>query len=215
MWRLFIKLTKTKQLDDTQNRRKRTSTHEWAHEWVHEWPHESTHESTHDGWFPCFQPFKSEIPPVLLGIPWPALGGPLRNHFWKKKRPQPYWGEIILEMLWTPQMPWIIGFGASQPYSRREFQETLWERFRGLSGVSPEFFRKVPAVLGVSALQGLPTKHPTKVSTEGPTRGRSGFACPVFTCSVLWLVRGKRSHRARNPEKFKVTKKWLSGSTRK
>ena len=34
----------------------------------------------------------SEIPPVLLGIPWPALGGPLRNHFWKKKRPQPYWG---------------------------------------------------------------------------------------------------------------------------
>ena len=32
------------------------------------------------------------MPPVLLGIPWPALGGPLRNHFWKKKRPQPYWG---------------------------------------------------------------------------------------------------------------------------
>ena len=35
-----------------------------------------------------------------------------------------------------------------------------------------------------SALQGLPTKHPTKVSTEGPTSGRSGFTCPVFTCSV-------------------------------
>ena len=34
----------------------------------------------------------SEIPPVLLGIPWPALRGPLRNHFWKKRRPQPYWG---------------------------------------------------------------------------------------------------------------------------
>ena len=33
-----------------------------------------------------------EGPPVLLGIPWPALRGPLRNHFWKKKRPQPYWG---------------------------------------------------------------------------------------------------------------------------
>ena len=27
-----------------------------------------------------------------LGIPWPALRGPLRNHFWKKRRPQPYWG---------------------------------------------------------------------------------------------------------------------------
>ena len=36
-----------------------------------------------------------------------------------------------------------------------------------------------------SALQGLPTKHPTKVSKEGPTSGRSGFTCPVFTCSVL------------------------------
>ena len=34
----------------------------------------------------------SEIPPVLLGIPWPALRGPLRGHFWKKKRPRPYWG---------------------------------------------------------------------------------------------------------------------------
>ena len=34
----------------------------------------------------------TEIPLVLLGIPWPALGGPLRNHFWKKKRPQPCWG---------------------------------------------------------------------------------------------------------------------------
>ena len=34
----------------------------------------------------------SEIPPVLLGIPWPVLKGPLQNHFWKKRRPQPYWG---------------------------------------------------------------------------------------------------------------------------
>ena len=35
-------------LGDTQNRRKRNLTHEWAHEWVHEWPHESAHESPHD-----------------------------------------------------------------------------------------------------------------------------------------------------------------------
>ena len=27
-----------------------------------------------------------------MGIPWPALRGPLRNHFWKKRRPRPYWG---------------------------------------------------------------------------------------------------------------------------
>ena len=39
-----------------------------------------------------------------------------------------------------------------------------------------------------SALQGLPTKPPTKVSTEGPTSGRSGFTCPDFTCSVLLPV---------------------------
>ena len=32
------------------------------------------------------------MPSVLLGIPWPALRGPLRNQFWKKRRPQPYWG---------------------------------------------------------------------------------------------------------------------------
>ena len=34
----------------------------------------------------------SERPPVLLGIPWPALKRPLRNQFWKKERPQGYWG---------------------------------------------------------------------------------------------------------------------------
>ena len=35
--------------------------------------------------------FSSEIPSVLPGIPWPALRGPLGNHFWKQRRPQPYW----------------------------------------------------------------------------------------------------------------------------
>ena len=34
-------------------------------------------------------------------------------------------GERILEMLWKPQMPLIIGLGGSQPYSRGEFQEKL------------------------------------------------------------------------------------------
>ena len=40
----------------------------------------------------------SETPSVLLGIPWPALRGPLRNHFWKKssgissRKPQPHYG---------------------------------------------------------------------------------------------------------------------------
>ena len=41
------------------------------------------------------------------------------------------------------------GLGGSQPYSRGEFQEKLWECFRGLSGFFRNFLRKVPAVLGV------------------------------------------------------------------
>ena len=45
-------------------------------------------------------------------------------------------GEIILEMLWKPQMPWIRGFGASQPYSRGELQETL----RAFPGSFQNFF---------------------------------------------------------------------------
>ena len=88
---------------------------------------------------------------------------PLRNHFRKKKRPQPYWGgEIILEMLWEPQMPWIIGLWISQPYSRGEFQETLWERFRGLSGIFPEFLRESPSRTGGVA-QKSRTKNEWKV----------------------------------------------------
>ena len=57
-------------------------------------------------------------------------------------------GERILETLWKPQMPWIIGLGASQPYSAVEFQETLWERFRGLSGIFPEFLPESPSRTG-------------------------------------------------------------------
>ena len=75
------------------------------------------------------------MPPVLLGIPWPALRGLFWNHFWKKRRPG---GENSGNAL-ESQMPWIIGFGRSQPYSWGEFQETLWERFRGLFRVFLEF----------------------------------------------------------------------------
>ena len=67
---------------------------------------------------------KKEAPPAVLG------------------------GEIILEMLWKSQMPSIIGFGGSQPHSRREFPETLRERFRGLSGILPEFLPESPSRTG-------------------------------------------------------------------
>ena len=76
---------------------------------------------------------------------WKALSG---TNSEKKRRPQPYWGERILETLWKPQMPWIIAFGAFQPYSRGKFQETLWERFRGLSGIFPEFLPESPSRTG-------------------------------------------------------------------
>ena len=68
----------------------------------------------------------------------------------KKKRgvPSRTGGERILETLRKPQMPWIIGLGASQPYSRGKFQETLWERFRGLSKIFPEFLPESPSRTG-------------------------------------------------------------------
>ena len=72
---------------------------------------------------------------------WEALSGTTSE---KRGVPSRTEGEIILEMLWRLQMPWNIGFGESQPHSGRS---------ESVSGVSPEFFRdffrKVPAVLGV------------------------------------------------------------------
>ena len=90
---------------------------------------------------------------------WEALSGTTSE---KRSAPSRTGGEIILEMLWKPQMPWIIGFGASQPYSRREFQETLWERFRGLSGIFPEFLPESPSRTGGVAQQGA-ERHRTVI----------------------------------------------------
>ena len=73
---------------------------------------------------------------------WEALSG---TNSEKRGAPSRTGGERILETLWKPQMPWIIGLGASQPYSRGKFQETLWERFRGLSGIFPEFLPESPS----------------------------------------------------------------------
>ena len=57
-------------------------------------------------------------------------------------------------------MPWVKGLGGSQPYCGGEFQETLWERFRGLPEFVRSFFLKVLAVL----------------EGYGPTLGQSGRA---------------------------------------
>ena len=81
---------------------------------------------------------------MLLGIPWPALRGPLRSHFWKKKRPQPDWGEENSGNALEPSNA-FIGLGGLQPFSLGEFQEKLWERFRkkfrNSSGISSGKFQ--------------------------------------------------------------------------
>ena len=101
---------------------------------------------------------------------WEALS---RTNSEKRGVPSRTGGERILETLWKPQMPWIIGFGTSQPYSRGEFQETLWERFRGLPEFFRNFFRKVPAVLGV---------WPTYDGIKERKRSREHCSKTVYSC---------------------------------
>ena len=99
-------------------------------------------------------PKESEIPPVLLGIPWPALRGPFRNHLWKKKRPQPYWGgdnsgNALESSNALNYRAWGIPARTLDGNSRK--------RSESVSGVFLESFRnffwKVPAALGVWPLK--------------------------------------------------------------
>ena len=123
---------------------------------------------------------------------WEALSGSTSE---KRSVPSRTGGERILEMLWKPQMIWIIGFGGSQPYSWGEFQETLWERFRGLSGVFPEFFRnffrKVPAVLGYGPetgrirFRGVRFQTPNSVSFLGLTEFRGECLSAYDLCDKV------------------------------
>ena len=103
---------------------------------------------------------------------WEALSGTVRGV------PSCTRGERILEMLWSLQMPWIIGFGGSQPYSRGEFQEKLWERFRGLPGIFPEFPPESPSRTGGVAY--LTTQKLNKRQTTHPIRAQ-----PVLESHVI------------------------------
>ena len=85
------------------------------------------------------------MPPVLLGIPWPALRGPLRNHFWKKRRPQPYSGENSGNALEASNAMNYRVWGIPAVLSRKIPGNAL----RAFPGSFRNFFRKVPAVLGV------------------------------------------------------------------
>ena len=91
----------------------------------------------------------SDIPSVLLGIPWPALSGPLQNHYWNKRRPQPYWGgENSGNALEASN---ALNYRVGGP--SRSLKGNSRKRSESVSGVFPEFFRnffrEVPAVLGV------------------------------------------------------------------
>ena len=86
--------------------------------------------------------------------PWPSVMLVWETLGWVRMASR---GERILEALWKPQIPLIIGFGASQPYSRGKFQETLSERFRGLCGIFPEFLPESPSRTG-----GVPQESQTR-----------------------------------------------------
>ena len=101
----------------------------------------------------------SEMPPVVLGFPWPALRSLLRNHFCKKKRPQPVLGgrefwkcsgafKCLEYRAWG--IPAVLSRGIPGKALRAfpGFPELFWN-----------FFRKVPAVLGV-----CPSYEPCKTN---------------------------------------------------
>ena len=90
------------------------------------------------------------IPPVLLGIPWhqlwEALSGTTSE---EKKRPQPYWeGENSGNALEPSNALNYRAWGIPPVLSRGKTPETLWERFRGLSGIFPEFPPESPSRTG-------------------------------------------------------------------
>ena len=93
-------------------------------------------------------PFSEKLIPLSnAGKSMTSSERPLRNHFWKKRRPQLHWGGENSGNALEASNALNCRFGGSQPYSQGEFQETLWERFRRLSGIFRNFFRNVPAVL--------------------------------------------------------------------
>ena len=93
---------------------------------------------------------ESELPSVLLGIPWPALRGPLRNHFRKKRRPQLYWGgETYGDALEASSALNCRVWGVAAVLSRGIPGKALRAVPGSFRNFFRNFFREVPAVLGV------------------------------------------------------------------
>ena len=100
----------------------------------------------------------SEIPPSTAGNSITSSERPSPEPFLKKEASQPYWGgENSSNALQAASLKCLeLCYGASQPYSRGEFQETL-ERFRGLSGIFPEFLLESRSHTGgIAQFQGVP-----------------------------------------------------------
>ena len=98
----------------------------------------------------------SGISSVLLGTPWPAVRGSLRNHFWTKRgippsvlRGREFWNSNALEAsnAWNYR-----GWELPNRTLDGEFQEKLWKRFQGLSRTFPEFLPESPSRTAVLVL---------------------------------------------------------------
>ena len=123
------------------------------------------------------------MPPVLLGIPWSALGAPLRNHFWKKKRRQPYWGgensgnalersNALNYRVWGIPAVLLKGIPGK-----------LWERFQGLSGIFPEFPPESPSRTGGMRPSLWGGRHLAGCKTLDPSGGGDNIRDRLNTAS--------------------------------
>ena len=160
---------------------------------------------------------KSEIPSVLLGIPWPALRGPLRIHFWKKRRPQPYWGgENSGNALEAPNALNYRAWGIPAVLSSRipgkalrEFPGSL-RIFSGISsGKSQPYWGYGP--LRVAVFEVLPVLRVGLIGlqilalerfTNSRPRGWVNSACPCLplkhALKRIWVLVEQHSRRKRN-----------------
>ena len=94
----------------------------------------------------------SEIPPVLLGIPWPVLKGPLWNHSWKKRNVRNCTGgERVLEMLWSLEWKGLGDPTCILEESSRKNSESVSGVFQNFTGIPGDMVQcrgsdKIPSV---------------------------------------------------------------------
>ena len=98
-------------------------------------------------------------------------------------------------------------FGGAQPYSRGELQEKLWECFWGLSGIYPEFVRKVQPYSGYGLKSEMSASTENKATQPHPTKlKKSPLGPPVGWrwsdyCLTRWVGWLDKSHFERLPRR--------------